>query len=62
MFLGNVGGFVEHISNVFCLFVSFPSAVLDEKASEEGQPRGAGSNLHGCHPPRWTAAAQEEDY
>ena len=62
MLLANVGVFVEHISNVFCLFVSFLSAVLDEKASKEGQPRGAGSSLHGCHPPHWTAAALEEDY
>ena len=55
--LVNVGVFVEHVYKLF-----FSSTVLGEMASKVGQPRGAGSNLHGCHPPHWTTAAQEEDY
>ena len=44
-----------------CLQTVFSSTVLGEEASEVGQPRGAGSNLHGCHPPNWTAVGEEED-
>ena len=52
------GVFVEHIYNLFFS----ANTVLVKKASEVGQPRGAGSNLCECHLPHWTAAAQEEDY
>ena len=47
--------------NISTIFLS-ANTVLGEKASEIGQPRGAGSNLCKCHPPHWTAAAQEEGY
>ena len=59
--LVNVGVFVEHIYKVF-VFVCFSNSLLDEKASEVGQPSRAGSNLDGFGPPHWTAAGQEEDY
>ena len=52
----NGGVFVEHIYKLFF------QVVLGEKAPKVGQPRVAGSNLHEYHPPRWTAAGQEEDY